>query len=319
MTTLRDLIRDVLSRHGLSMDDGVDGGLLIGKVTDGREGGDTKKVAVAIKTGFTQHWDIEDLKEQMDKAGISEGVFIALGNFSGKASDLAASSGIIIWERERFEREVGRVMLYQALGFQEIGEDDRDVTGVIGTKDMKGLGLTELVPEFSIETMDGVKVVPPTVVDIATGAASDGAAAEGKGSAPKVPPQQQAPQPTLPPGGLLLGMKVDKDGAAKIASDIVKNAFTVEPKIIPYHLFDFICLIEMKGLVPIVRRGLVGINALTGEPERWNRQLEDGASGLGGASFYGLVKGPPEMGADACTDRAKEFVQGINTITVAQK
>ena len=64
---------------------------------------------------------------------------------------------------------------------------------------------------------------------------------------------------------------------------------------------------------------MVGINALSGEPERWNRPLEEGASGQDDPSFSGLVKGPPEMGADACTDRAKEFVQGINTITVAQK
>lgn len=194
------------------------------------------KIVLAMKKRYVDQDDITFFADILVHEGADRGIFIALTNFSDEALKVAERHNILMWDRERFEGEIGKVILSEAVGLKrDRGEElFEQVLGLFDRKKADG-EIREGVP-VEIEGQPFVKVA-------------------------------------LLENEMILTPVVGLEAAANLATRRIKHAFKYDLQLIPYYIFEFECeVISEDGDEPEKTQGTIGINALTELPERWTRK-----------------------------------------------
>jgi hypothetical protein len=198
------------------------------------------KVLIALKRRYVDQDDMKFFADLLAHEGAEKGIFIALTNYSDEAQKVADKHHILMWDRERFEGELGKVILAEAEGLKrDRGEELFEQ--VLGLFDIdKGKGEVEegLEDDFQEDGQDMGPLVSVSLIE----------------------------------NEMILTPVVGIEAASKLAQRRIKHSFKHDLQLIPYYLFEYEVDVNVgSGSGPKESHGMVAVNALTEEVERWTR------------------------------------------------
>jgi hypothetical protein len=201
-------------------------------------------------------------------------IFVIPGSYPPSMERFADERNIQLWDRERFEREIGRAVV------TDIESIDK---GDILDDELSTLLKPSSKPKHEPSSVsDEVAIMVPTMLF------GDDSESESKSSSGTSTTETQT-QPgtsifetsygaTSEPkdDGEKLNIikpKVTKDLAATMAKKIVKG-FRFNLELIPYYVFNYSCTLATENKEPSIDKGLISINGLTNNVEEWEDNIE---------------------------------------------
>ena len=117
MASIYDLIQKMFTYYGFAFKGHLEEGYAVA-----HKG--SIKVVIAMKKRYVDQDDLKFFADILAHEGAERGIFIALTNHSDEAQKVADKHRILMWDRERFERELGKVILAEAEGLKrDMGEE----------------------------------------------------------------------------------------------------------------------------------------------------------------------------------------------------
>ena len=289
MASLYDLIQKMFVYYGFDLKGNLEEGYVVA-----HKG--SLKVVLAVKKRYVDADDMRFFADVIKQEGAEKGIFVALTNFSQEAAKVAEKGKVLMWDREKFEGELGKVILSEAEGLKrDTGEelfeqvlglfDPKRATGDTGKRTIGADGKEEIEVNVPSEEPSEANVKRPHIEN-----------------------------------EMILAPVVGLEAAAKLAQGRVKHAFKYDLQLVPYYLFDFEVEVvpEKEEAIgkkrPYKAHGTVGVNALTEEVERWTRK-----SHFMKNIDTAHMKLEPKIGEDNARKAALEFVIELNTRVIQEK
>jgi hypothetical protein len=231
MASIYDLVQKMFTYYGFDFKGHIEEGYAVA-----HKG--SIKVIIAMKRRYVDQSDMKFFADILVNEGAEKGIFIALTNFSDEAMKVADKHRILMWDRERFEGELGKVILAEAEGLKrDRGEELFEQ--VLGLFDIARLSKAAGKGK---EGELGIDVEPMVTV-------------------------------SLVENEMILTPVVGLEAASTLGKRRIKHAFKYDLQLIPYYLFEYhVEFLDEEDGKPGEDHGTIGINALTEEPERWTRQ-----------------------------------------------
>ncbi len=193
---------------------------------------------------------------------------------------------IQLWNRERFERELGRAVMANVEGTVEYGEFSDELNGIPSGK------LKEKLEEMEISITDLPGVKPDTVtsseeIPIMVPFLQVDQETEPVSAKPELS-EELLSEPDLEntsiseiPNGIpeeikevkIIKPNVTKQKASSMASNIVRG-FRFNLELIPYYIFSYTCQFDLNVPGESENSGLIGINGLTSNVEDWSGKIQ---------------------------------------------
>jgi hypothetical protein len=288
MASLYDLLQKMFIYYGFDLKGNLEEGYAVA-----HKG--SLKVIIAVKRRYVDADDVRFFADVIKQEGAEKGIFIALTNFSTEAMRVAEKGKVLMWGRERFEAELGKMILAEAEGLKrDMGEELFEQ--VLGLFDQQRSAGEARRGRIGADGKEEIEVNVP--VEEATGPTVKRALIENE---------------------MILTPVVGLEAAAKLAQNRVKHAFKYDLQLVPYYLFDFECEVVLEkdeghGKKPYKAEGTVGVNALTEEVERWTRRSQF-VRNLDTAH----MKLEPKVAEDVARKAATEFIIDLNTRVIEEK
>ncbi|UCH87980.1 MAG: hypothetical protein JSV49_06840 [Thermoplasmata archaeon] len=208
-------------------------------------------------------------------------IFISLTELEDDFRSILTSSNVELWDRDDFEREIGRALLSDLPDLGGEGQADfESVVDRVSVTDETESDRHEIMVPFVLGE------VPTTI------------------SGEKSTEVEDTGLNIMPP-------RVNRDEAKTITRKIVRS-FRFDLQLVPYYIFDFACEIEEgKRKAKKLNRGTLGINSLSNIIEEWPAEY-DTVSSLD----VEYTKLEPAFSAEEALDRIREAVISLNTLEV---
>ena len=290
MASLTDLLHKMFIYYGFDLKGNLEEGYAVA-----HKG--SLKVILGVKKRYVDGDDVRFFADVVEQEGAEKGIFIALTNLSTEARREAEKRRVLMWDRERFEAELGKMILAEAEGLKrDTGEElFEQVLGLFDVQKPARTGGKGRVPH------DGKEEIPVEV------------------------PVEKHPEPmvkrVLIEDEMMLTPVIGLEAAAKLAQNRVKHAFKYDLQFLPFYLFDFECEVVLDGkdeghgkAKPYRAEGTVGVNALTQDVERWTREPHYTKS-----IDTAHVKLEPKVSEDDAKKAATEFIIELNTRIIEER
>jgi hypothetical protein len=152
MSSLYDLIHRMFHYYGFDLKGDLEEGYLLAYKG-------SLKIAIGMKKQYVDQEDIKFFADIIANEGADRGIFLAIANFSAEAEKMAGKYKIVLWSREYFEAEIGRVVLNEAEGIKrEHGEElFEQILGFFDSED------EEETPIVTLEATDQELVLVPVI------------------------------------------------------------------------------------------------------------------------------------------------------------
>ena len=205
-------------------------------------------------------------------------IFISTSELDDDIKHILKGKAVEIWDKENFEREIGRALLSDLPEFGGEGKGDFKTT-------MESAKTTETADEERHEIM-----VPFVLGEIPTTVSGE---------------KTQESEDT---GLTIMRPNVGRDEAELITKKIVRS-FRFDLQLIPYYIFDFTCEVEEgKKKKKSVNKGTLGINTLSNTIEEWPEKYETVSS-----LEQEYTKLEPSFQTEEAQSRIREAVISLNT------
>ena len=197
---------------------------------------------------------------------------IPSANYPNNIDKFADDRRIQIWDRERFERELGRAVLSKAEDLENITEFIGELGEIVSTEAESLLEPTASELETSSEEIP--IMVPFFTMEDETEAEKPAEATTTTSTTPE-PSSTERPEnlPEQIEDVRIIKPKVTKDNAVSMANKIVRG-FRFNLELIPYYIFSYKCKFDSNVPGESESSGVIGINGLTSNIEGWSGNIE---------------------------------------------
>jgi hypothetical protein len=207
-------------------------------------------------------------------------IFVMPGTFPTSFERFADERNIQLWDRERFEREIGRAVVTDIESQDKFDSFDEEFSSILKpttrTKADKSRAYDSKSDQDSVS--DDVAIMVPTMIfgdDLDTSSSTQETV--DSGSSVYETSIEPNTTETVFPGSdediNIIKPKVTKDLAETMANKIVKG-FRFNLELIPYFVFNYSCTLNSEKHEPITDSGIISINGLTSNVEDWEENVE---------------------------------------------
>lgn len=204
-------------------------------------------------------------------------IFISMEEIDDDIKHILEGQNVELWERERFERELGRAMISDMPVFES--EKKTEPTPVLD------------IPESSTKNnSERHEIMVPFVL----GEVQTTISGERKES--------------IETGLNIMIPKISQEEAKTLTKKVVRS-FRFDLQLIPYYIFDYTCeIVEGPRKKPSMAKGTLGINTLSNHIEEWPESFETASS-----LDQEFTKLEPAFSLDEALTLIKQAVIELNT------
>ena len=187
-------------------------------------------------------------------------IFISTADFSGEINGLAKEGDVQLWNKDRFEKELGRVIL------SEVEDTSMDRTKAFTEffADLEGKKLSYRDRGFIVSSSEVVGEIPRAKVEVEENPDRCG---DGGDEEEEEKPGPDSDAPILKP-------TITRERAEEISSRM-GNDVRLDMELVPHHLFDYYCETTVEGrLEPEAHTGHLAVNGFTQTIEEWDPERE---------------------------------------------